>query len=46
MPTIGVNYLSSERPLWFTLADSVGAAIAARTGSTFVRFADIGPSIK
>jgi hypothetical protein len=27
MPTIGVNYLSANRPLWFTLADCVASKI-------------------
>jgi hypothetical protein len=27
MPTIGVNFLSSERPLWFTLADCVASKL-------------------
>jgi hypothetical protein len=27
MPTIGVNYLSADRPLWFTLADCVASKL-------------------
>jgi hypothetical protein len=27
MPTIGVNYLSADRPLWFTLADCVASTL-------------------
>ncbi len=30
MPTIGVNYLSADRPLWFTLADCVASKLLTR----------------
>ena len=37
MPTIGVNYLSADRPLWFTLADCVASKLlpaGLRSGSS------------
>ena len=37
MPTIGVNYLSSDRPLWFTLADCVASKLLAGKAPKVVR---------
>jgi hypothetical protein len=37
MPTIGVNYLSAERPLWFTLADCVASKLLTGKAPTVVR---------
>ena len=37
MPTIGVNYLSAERPLWFTLADCVASKLLSGKAPKVVR---------
>jgi hypothetical protein len=37
MPTIGVNYLSADRPLWFTLADCVASKLLAGKAPNVVR---------
>lgn len=37
MPNIGVNYLSADRPLWFTLADCVASKILSGTAPKVVR---------
>jgi hypothetical protein len=37
MPTIGVNYLSAERPLWFTLADCVASKLLIGKSPKVVR---------
>jgi hypothetical protein len=37
MPTIGVNYLSADRPLWFTLADCVASKLLAGQAPKVVR---------
>jgi hypothetical protein len=37
MPTIGVNYLSADRPLWFTLADCVAAKLLTGKAPKVVR---------
>ena len=43
MPTIGVNYLSSERPLWFTLADCVASKLIVGKAPTIVRAIRFAP---
>jgi hypothetical protein len=37
MPTIGVNYLSADRPLWFTLADCVASKLLTGRAPKVVR---------
>jgi hypothetical protein len=37
MPTIGVNYLSADRPLWFTLADCVASKLLAGKAPNVIR---------
>jgi hypothetical protein len=37
MPTIGVNYLSADRPLWFTLADCVASKLLTGKAPKVVR---------
>ncbi len=37
MPTIGVNYLSAERPLWFTLADCVASKLLTGKAAKVMR---------
>jgi hypothetical protein len=37
MPTIGVNYLSANRPLWFTLADCVASKLLTGKAPKVVR---------
>ena len=37
MPTIGVNYLSADRPLWFTLADCVASKLLTDKAPKVVR---------
>jgi hypothetical protein len=37
MPTIGVNYLSANRPLWFTLADCVVSKLLTANAPKVVR---------
>jgi hypothetical protein len=37
MPTIGVNYLSADRPLWFTLADCVASRLLTGRAPKVVR---------
>jgi hypothetical protein len=37
MPTIGVNYLSANRPLWFTLADCVASKLLTGRAPKVVR---------
>jgi hypothetical protein len=37
MPTIGVNYLSADRPLWFTLADCVASKLLTGKAPRVVR---------
>jgi hypothetical protein len=37
MPTIGVNYLSADRPLWFTLADCVASKFLTGKAPKVVR---------
>ena len=37
MPTIGVNYLSTDRPLWFTLADCIASKLLTGKAPKVVR---------
>ena len=37
MPTIGVNYLSADRPLWFTLADCAASKLLTGKAPRVVR---------
>ena len=37
MPTIGVNYLSADRPLWFTLVDCVASKLLTGKAPKIVR---------
>ena len=37
MPTIGLNYLSADRPLWFTLADCVASKLLTGKAPKVVR---------
>jgi hypothetical protein len=37
MPTIGVNYLSADRPLWFTLADCVASKLLTGKAPKVIR---------
>jgi hypothetical protein len=37
MPTIGVNYLSANRPLWFTLADCIASKLLTSKAPKVVR---------
>jgi hypothetical protein len=37
MPTIGVNYLSADRPLWFTLADCIASKLLTGKAPKVVR---------
>src|SRR5271170_1676716 len=37
MPNIGVNYLSADRPLWFTLADCVASKLLTGKAPKVVR---------
>ena len=43
MPTIGVNYLSSVRPLWFTLADCIASKLLSGKAPRVVRAIRFGP---
>jgi hypothetical protein len=43
MPTIGVNYLSADRPLWFTLADCVASKLLAGKAPKVVRAIRFAP---
>ena len=43
MPTIGVNYLSADRPLWFTLADCVASKLLAGKAPKLVRAIRFAP---
>jgi hypothetical protein len=43
MPTIGVNYLSADRPLWFTLADCVASKLLAGKAPKVVRAIRLAP---
>ena len=43
MPTIGVNYLSADRPLWFTLADCVASKLL--TGKAPSRYSATRPAV-
>jgi hypothetical protein len=43
MPTIGVNYLSADRPLWFTLADCVASTLLAGKAPKVVRAIRFAP---
>ena len=43
MPTIGVNYLSSDSPLWFTLADCVASKLLAGKAPRIVRAIRFAP---
>jgi DNA polymerase elongation subunit (family B) len=37
MPTIGVNYLSANRPLWFTLADCIASKLLSSKAPSVIR---------
>jgi hypothetical protein len=37
MPTIGVNYLSANRPLWFTLADCIASKLLSGKAPSVIR---------
>jgi hypothetical protein len=43
MPTIGVNYLSADRPLWFTLADCVASKLLTGKAPKVVRAVKFTP---
>lgn len=43
MPTIGVSFLSFERPLWFTLADCVASKLLVRKAPKVVRAIRFAP---
>ena len=43
MPTIGVNYLSADRRLWFTLADCVASKLLAGKAPKLVRAIRFAP---
>jgi hypothetical protein len=43
MPTIGLNYLSADRPLWFTLADCVASKLLAGKAPKVVRAIRFAP---
>jgi hypothetical protein len=45
MPTIGVNFLSSDRPLWFTLADCVASKLLAGKAPRIVRAIRFAPKL-
>ena len=43
MPTIGANYLSADRPLWFTLADCVASKLLTGRAPNVVRALSFKP---
>ena len=43
MPTIGLNYLSADRPLWFTLADCVASKLLTGKAPKIVRAVQFTP---
>ncbi len=43
MPTIGVNYLSADRPLWFTLADCVASKLLTGQAPKVARAISFSP---
>jgi DNA polymerase type B, organellar and viral len=45
MPTIGVNYLTSEKPLWFTLADCVASKLLTGKAPKVVEAIHFSPSV-